>query len=173
MGATGVGVGTDPLPYRLDYELDCGDDYITSWLTVRAQGAGWQRKLELARDPDGKWSVQASADGDPGLPLPPPGGDPAAFQRALDCDLGECPVTNTMPVLRHGMLGGGEPREFVMAWVSVPDLSVRASAQRYTFIEHDSAGLSVIRYQSGDFSADVAFDADGFVVDYPGLGRRA
>ena len=78
-----------------------------------------------------------------------------------------------MPVLRHGMLGGGEPREFIMAWVSVPDLSVRVSAQRYTFIEHDSAGLSVIRYQSGDFSADVAFDADGFVVDYPGLGRRA
>ena len=171
--ATGVAVGSAPLPYRLDYELDCGDDYITSWLTVRAQGAGWQRKLELARDPDGKWSVQASAEGDPGLPLPPPGGDPAAFQRALDCDLGECPVTNTMPVLRHGMLGGGEPREFIMAWVSVPDLSVRVSAQRYTFIEHDSAGLSVIRYQSGDFSADVTFDADGFVVDYPGLGRRA
>jgi hypothetical protein len=87
-----------------------------------------------------------------------------------------CPVTNTMPVLRHGMLGGGEPREFVMAWVSVPELSVRASVQRYTFVRReaaDDAGLSVIRYQSGDFSADVVFDAEGFVVDYPYLGRRA
>ena len=77
-----------------------------------------------------------------------------------------------MPVLRHGMLRGGEPRDLVMAWVSVPDLSVRASAQRYTFLRAD-AGLSVIRYESGDFSADVVFDADGLVVDYPGLARRA
>lgn len=174
--ATGVAVGAYPLPYRLDYELDCGDDYVTSWLTVRTQGSGWQRKLELARSPDGKWSVQASAEGDPGVPMAPPGGDPAPFQQALDCDLGMCPVTNTMPVLRHGMLGGGEPREFVMAWVSVPELSVRASVQRYTFVRReaaDDAGLSVIRYQSGDFSADVVFDAEGFVVDYPYLGRRA
>ncbi len=170
--ATGVAVGADPLPYRLDYELDCGDDYVTSWLTVRAQGAGWQRKLELARDPDGKWSVKASAEGDPGVPLAPPGGDPGPFQLALDCDLGECPVTNTMPVLRHGMLHGGEPRDFVMAWVSVPDLSVRALAQRYTFLRAD-AGLSVIRYESGDFSSDVVFDADGIVVDYPQLGKLA
>ena len=63
-----------------------------------------------------------------------------------------------------------------MAWVSVPCLSVGPSRQRYTTVQRpassqDAAGLSVIRYQSGDFSADVAFDAEGFVVDYPGLGR--
>jgi len=32
---------------------------------------------------------------------------------------------------------------------------------------------SVIRYQSGTFAADVTFDADGVVTDYPGLGRLA
>jgi hypothetical protein len=31
----------------------------------------------------------------------------------------------------------------------------------------------MVRYQSGDFSADVAFDAQGLVVDYPQIGRRA
>jgi uncharacterized protein len=59
-----------------------------------------------------------------------------------------------------------------MAWVSVPDLAVQAAAQSYTFVRRE-AGLSVIRYESGTFAADVVFDADGFVVDYPGIVRRA
>ncbi len=171
--ATGVALGADPLPYRLDYELDCGDGYVTRWLSVRAHGAGWQRKLELSRDPDGGWTVEASAEGDPGLPLPPPGGDPASFRAALDCDLGLSPLTNTMPVLRHGLLAGGDPVDCLMAWVSVPDLAVLPSAQSYAFVRREAAGLSVIRFESGAFAADVVFDDEGLVVDYPGIGKRA
>jgi uncharacterized protein len=185
--AAGVAVGAAPLPYRLDYELECADGFVTRRLLVRAHGASWSRRLLLSRDLQGVWGVEASAEGE--ADLPEPGGDPAAFAAALDCDLGECPVTNTMPVLRHGLLLGGAPRDFVMAWVSVPDLSVRASAQRYTFVGAPaaaaagsaaagsagtgSAGTAVVRYESGTFSADVVFDDDGLVVDYPGLGRRA
>ncbi len=171
--ATGVAIGADPLPYRLDYELDCGDGYVTRWLSARAQGTRWQRKLELSRDPDGGWTVEASAEGDPGLPLPPPGGDPASFGEALDCDLGLSPLTNTMPVLRHGLLDGGGPADCVMAWVSVPDLAVRPSAQSYAFVRREAAERSVIRFRSGEFTADVVFDSEGLVVDYPGIGRRA
>lgn len=175
--AAGVAVSGDPLPYRLDYELECADSFITRRLTVRTQGANWSRRLVLSRDPRGEWGVQTSADGDAGLP--PPGGDPATFAGALDCDLGECPLTNTMPVLRHGLLRGGAPHDFVMAWVSVPDLAVRLSAQRYTFLGPPAvtaglpAGSVVIRYESENFRADVAFDNDGIVADYPGLARRA
>ncbi len=185
--ATGVAVSGDPIAYRLEYELDCGAGYVTRRLSVRAWGAGWGRHLELARDLAGEWSVDAGADGEAGLPgLPPPGGDPSGFAAALDCDLGESPVTNTMPVLRHDLLGGGDPAEFVMAWVSVPWLAVMPSRQRYTYLRRGSADelglppaagsggpVSVIRYQSGDFSADVAFDVQGVVVDYPELGRLA
>jgi hypothetical protein len=175
--AAGVAVGADPLPYRLDYELECADDFVTRSLTVQARGATWSRHLALLRDPQGVWTVEASADGE--ADLPPPGGDPATFAAALDCDLGECPVTNTMPVLRHGLLHGGAPRDFLMAWVSVPDLAVWPSAQRYTFVGRPTAATStqptaaVIRYESGTFRADVVFDDDGLVVDYPGIGRRA
>ncbi len=171
--ATGVAVGADPLPYRLDYELDCGDRFITQWLSVRAQGSGWQRNLELSRAPDGGWTVEASADGDPGLALPLPGGDPASFREALDCDLALSPLTNTMPVLRHGLLTGGGKVDYVMAWVSVPDLAVTTSVQSYAFVRREAAGLSVIRFESAGFTADVVFDSDGIVVDYPGIGSRA
>jgi len=194
--ATGVAVGGDPVPYRLEYELDCGDFFITRRLSVRAWGAGWGRRLELARDLAGEWSVDADADGEaellglPGVPgSPPPGGDPAGFAAALDCDLGLSPLTNTMPVLRHGLLDGGGPVEFLMAWVSVPWLAVTPSVQLYTHLRRGTAGelgvtpaadegwaggtLSLIRFQSGDFSEDVAFDPQGLVIDYPDIGRLA
>ncbi len=105
--------------------------------------------------------------------LPAPGGDVAPFSEALDCDLALAPLTNSMPVLRHGLLEGGGPVDFVMAWVSVPDLAVRASGQRYTFVRKDGE-LSVVRYESigGTFVAEITFDKDGVVVDYPRLGRR-
>lgn len=175
--AAGVAVSADPLPYHLNYELECADDFVTRSLTVQTRGANWSRHLTLSRDPRGTWKVEASAEGEADG-LPPPGGDSAALATALDCDLGECPVTNTMPVLRHGLLHGGAPRDFIMAWVSVPDLAVRPSAQRYTFISRLAAATgrpaaAVIRYESGSFRADVMFDGDGLVIDYPGLGRRA
>jgi uncharacterized protein len=184
-------VGGDPVPYRLEYELDCGDRFITRRLSVRAWGAGWGRRLELARDLAGEWSVDADADGEaerlglPGVPgPPPPGGDPADFAAALDCDLGLSPLTNTMPVLRHGLLDGGGPVELLMAWVSVPWLAVTPSVQLYTHLRRGTAGdlgatgatdglLTLIGFQSGDFSRDVAFDAQGLVVDYPDIGRLA
>jgi hypothetical protein len=60
-----------------------------------------------------------------------------------------------------------------MAWVSVPDLSVHASRQRYTFVRPAPEG-AVVRYESlqSKFKADITFDAHGLVVDYPGIGRR-
>src|ERR1700733_10500916 len=105
--STGVAGGAEPLPYQLDYSLNCGDGYVTRSLTVHASGAGWSRALRLSRDQDGLWQVQADFTGADDLPRP--GADPTAFAGALDCDLGLSPLTNTMPVLRHGLLAGGDP----------------------------------------------------------------
>ena len=60
-----------------------------------------------------------------------------------------------------------------MVWVSVPDLAVHVSPQRYTFIRREG-DRSVVRYESGsrDFAAELVFDSDGFVIAYPGIGRR-
>lgn len=170
--ASGLAIGAVPVPYHLHYTLTCGQDYVTRELSVRTYGEGWSRSLRLARDAGGSWQLTTEADGEAGLPAP--GGDPAALAGVLDCDLGECPVTNTMPVLRHGLLSGGEPIDFAMAWVSVPALAVHVNAQRYTFLRQlPGTGGAVINYSSGDFSADVSFDKDGLVVDYPGLATRA
>jgi uncharacterized protein len=154
LSATGVAIGIEPTPYRLDYTLETREHFVTSRLQVTARSEGEQRTLDLRRSEEGRWSTDAE--------LPD-------LAEALDCDLGLSPLTNTMPVLRNGLLGPGEPVDIVVAWVSVPDLTVHASLQRYVAL-----GGGVVRFESLDasFTADIAFDDDGFVVDYPGIARR-
>src|ERR1700686_5265835 len=169
--ASGIAIGSAPVGYRADYKLETLGEFVTSGLEVTTRGDDWSRKLELRRTRSGKWSIRTATVGF--LALPDPGGDVAEFSDALDCDLALSPLTNSMPVLRHGMLEGGGPVGFVMAWVRLPDLSIYRSRQRYTFVRKVRDG-SVIRYESRDsaFAADITFDRDGLVVDYPGIGRR-
>lgn len=151
--ARGRAVGTVPQPYWISYDLDTADAFVTRRLYVTAESAQGVRTLDLRHDGAGRWTAN-------GARLPEVDG-------ALDCDLGLCPLTNTMPVLRHGLhLASGE-REFLMAWVSVPDLAVLPSRQTYQHLAHGR-----IRFVSGDFRSDIEFDDDGLVVDYPALAAR-
>ena len=161
LSASGTAIGSSPSGYRLDYKLDTGPEFVTRRLSVDARGDGWRRRLDLTRLRSGRWVCA-------GVPS-----DMKAIQGALDCDLALSPLTNTMPVLRHGLLEAGGPLEFLMAWVSVPDLQVIPSVQRYRFLRR-SGKSAIVRYESSsrDFTADLVFDQDGLCVDYPGIGRR-
>jgi hypothetical protein len=171
VAAEGVAIAAGPIPYRLDYMLETAPGYLTSRLWVTSRGEGWGRTLDLRRDASGIWTATAHEEGR--VDLPPAGGDPATLKGALDCDLGLSPVTNLMPILRHKLLTGGHPVELTMAWVSVPDLSVRGDGQRYASLR-TAADHRVIRYEASDgtFAADITLDSDGIVIDYPGIARR-
>ena len=110
--------------------------------------------------------MDASEDGV--VEPPPAGGDPTSFADALDCDLAFSPMTNLMPILRHRLLSGGGPVEIRAAWVSVPDLGVRADGQRYTFVRADDDSR-VVRFEATDgvFAADIVLDADGICSTIP------
>jgi uncharacterized protein len=82
-------------------------------------------------------------------------------------DLGWSPLFNSLPVLRDGLLGGGPARNYVMRWVAVPALEISRSSQRY---EPLAGGL--VRFRAAAFEADIRFDEDGYVVDYPGIATR-
>lgn len=171
LAAAGVAIGSGPAPYRLDYRLETEAGFVTSRLRVASRGQGWRRTLDLRRSVSGAWEAERVAEGQ-ALPETP-GDEPGLLAGALDCDLGFSPLTNSMPVLRHGLLAGGGPVELLMAWVSVPELGVYRSRQRYSFVRAD-AGRTLIRYEAvdGTFTADISFDARGLVLDYPGIGRR-
>lgn len=165
LACTGTALGvegrrdTEGDPYQVVYELETGADYVTTRLHVSVRGNGWQKSLDLRRTEWGEWSGE--------------GVDPDLLRGALDCDLALSPMTNTMPVLRHGLLAGGGPVELVTAWVSVPELTVMASRQRYAFRER-RGDRSLVHFElaDGSFEEIILFDADGLVVDYPGVAWR-
>ena len=101
----------------------------------------------MVRHPDGTWTADDR-------PLP-------ELQCALDFDVLASPVFNSTPYLRHEMGAGGEAHDLMMAFVTVPELEVTPSEQRYTPL-----GDRRVNYASGDFSADIDFDEDGLVRLY-------
>lgn len=174
LSASGIAIGSEPLPYRLEYALRTISSFVAAEVDVVSRGDGWARRLVLVRSAAGEWSADATSRGE--TSLPPPGGETAAFGRALDPDLGLSPLFNSMPVLRHGLHDGGTADDFLMVWISVPDLSIYPSQQRYTFLERLADGNRLVRFESvgvrEDFVADVVFDPKGLVVDYPGIASR-
>ena len=151
MHATGTQVGAEPHPYRVDYELVTRERWVTERFVVTASDASGQRSLDLRRDADGSWTAN-------GEPQP-------HVQGALDCDLAFSPLTNFMPARRLA----GEPADHVMAWVSVPDLAVLRSEQRYDPI--DGRHVRFVGLEDG-FTVELELDDDGLVVRYPRLAER-
>jgi hypothetical protein len=161
--------------YTLTFHLRTDPRWVTRQLDVRIDGDGWWRALTLQHDGAGTWTsrrLDGSGGGDPAVRRHP------ELAGALDCDLGLCPVTNTMPVLRERLIEAaqrGEHRdvELTMAWVAVPELDVLRSVQRYESGAAVAGGGAQIRFQSGAFVEHVEFDPDGVVVSYPSIGRLA
>jgi hypothetical protein len=149
LAATGAQLGAEPKPYRAAYELEVRGDWVTRRLRVEVGGAG---SLELRHDGKGTWA---------GVP------NASELEGALDCDLAFSPLTNVMPIRRHRLHEQPGAVDFAVVWVSLPDLAVRRSEQRY---EHLEPGR--VRFSSGDFTAELELDEDGLVVLYPGLACR-
>ena len=175
LSAVGTQLGAVPVPYRLDYELDATvDGFVTRSLQVEAVGEGWERRLRLERGEDGEWSIDVEAAGDTSLEAP--GGDAGLLTGALDCDLGLSPLTNAMPVHRHSLHSEPGEKDFVMAWVLVPDLAVHASSQRYKHLRQRD-GTSTVRFENFEdgevaFTSDLEFSDDGLISVYPKLAKR-
>jgi hypothetical protein len=153
--ATGVQLGTEPYPYRLDYLLETATDWITTRLLLMLNDGAHEQRLDLRHDGDGTWTAG-------GEHLP-------EIDGALDCDLAYSPLTNSMPILRRRIHEGEGPIDFTMAWVDVPTLTVHPSRQRYEPID-----ATTVRYVTvgDDFEAKLELDEDGFVVRYPHLAER-
>ena len=87
----------------------------------------------------------------------------------LDVDIWPTPFTNSFPIRREPM-AVGERRQFRMAWIFAPDLTVHAQPQAYTRLA-DRLYLFENLDGSG-FKAELPVDEDGIVLDYPDLFRR-
>jgi uncharacterized protein len=89
-----------------------------------------------------------------------------------DLDLEASALTNAFPVHRLG-LSVGESADAPAAWVRAVDLGVEPLRQRYRRLP-DERGNTRYDYSAPDedFRAELAYDASGLVVDYPGIASR-
>ncbi|MGH2544504.1 MAG: putative glycolipid-binding domain-containing protein [Ardenticatenaceae bacterium] len=143
---------------RLQYTLQCDTAYKFQMCHLHMTQP-WRRTLDLSLDHDGVWSVV-------------PGSAATSLTGSSEIDLSASPFTNTLPIRRLG-LGVKQAAEIQVAYISVPELSVRADHQRYTLLRETNE-YQLYRFESpaSDFTADIRVDPDGLVLDYPGLFRR-
>jgi hypothetical protein len=177
LAATSTAFGALPLAYRLDLDLRVGADWITRRLALTASGDGWARSLVLQRADDA-WTGALSGPGTvpPAViaSAPPDAVDPGDIPAdVLDVDVQHSPLTNLMPIRRLGLDHPGAAGSFVMAWISVPSLAITLDDQHYTLLGVED-GDTCARFENGAgfFVAVIRCDADGIVLDYPGIARR-
>lgn len=177
LSARGVGISVDPLPYTCRYELVTDETWSPTRLEVSVEGAGWLRTLRLERAA-GQWRASTAEQGDLAAALRvigrPDAGlpgteDPDQLGDAIDVDLGNAPLFNTLPVRRLGLLDAepGTAYRLTVVWVQVPSLVVIPAEQVYTAL-----GSGRVRFASEGFTTDLQLDANGYVEHYPGLAER-
>jgi hypothetical protein len=159
LAADGIAVAiADPVPFRIRYEIRCDEATRVRAVSVHDLDRP-DRVVRLAADGAGHWT------GVDGSPMP-------ALAGCLDVDVAAMTFTNTLPIRRLG-LDVGQSAELAMAYVALPDLSVQPTRQRYTCLARTPSSARY-RYEGlgTGFVAELPTDADGVVVDYPGLSRR-
>jgi hypothetical protein len=143
-------------PFRLTYRLTWDESWRLRDAELVLATERSIRSLSLQTDGKGHWR-----DGD-NRALD-------ALDGCMDVDIWPTPFTNSFPIRREPM-ALGERREFLMAWIDAPNLTVHPQPQAYTRLA-DRLYLFESLDGSG-FRAELPVDEDGIVLDYPDLFQR-
>ncbi len=145
-------------PFRLRYKLKCDPGWHTRKLDLELHDVHGCRERHLRADGRGNWREG--------------GQEISELAGCMDVDISATPFTNTLP-LRRLDLAPGEAAALTVAYVKVPELTIRPVSQRYTCNWRAPTGATVT-YEGlfRGFKAELALYADGLVIDYPETFRR-
>lgn len=153
-----VAAATETSPaFGAYYELQTDESGATKRLGLTVTLAERERQLAIARDEENMWLVTDHQ-----------GEKRAGYNGALDVDLVFSPFFNALPIRRLGIHQNAEVIALPMVYVNVPDMSVDAATVSYA----SEGRLDGIKLRSPVANTTVTVDADGFIVDYPGLAER-
>lgn len=140
------------------YELQTDETGATKRFGMTVTLAERERQLSIARDAENMWLVSDHS-----------GESRAAFDGALDVDVVFSPFFNTLPIRRRGLHVRPDSITVPVIYVSLPDMSVTPATVSYSAA---SESTEKIRVRSPVSETTLTVDADGFIVDYPGLAER-
>ena len=146
-------------PFRLWYQVRTDSNWNVRECLLQVGGEQGQ-SVHLYTDGQGHWTDGA-------------GVACSALDGCLDLDISSTPFTNTLPIRRLA-LTAGESVDLLVAYVTVPTLGVRPVRQHYTCLSR-TASSGIYRYEGVESNTtfDLLVDAQGLVVDYPGIWKRA
>lgn len=157
-----VGCHENGEPYRVHYRIRIGPDWrmrsaVVKLLMGNSHGPA---EISLAVDDAGFWTDGAGATLED-------------LNGCHEADLYATPFTNTLAIRRLGLVAG-ESAEISVAYIEVPEMTVKPVRQRYTCIRPLGPDGGEYRYEAlfKTFSGDLTVDADGLVITYSGSFER-
>ncbi|MBE9061094.1 putative glycolipid-binding domain-containing protein [cf. Phormidesmis sp. LEGE 11477] len=155
----GVVVGTRESRYGAYYRVQADSEFRTRKVDFSYVGGS---TLHVESDGNGHWTDTVN-----NTPI-------VSLEGCFDVDIGVTPATNMLPIKRLG-LAENESRHIRAAYIPLPSqidgaFLPRSVEQRYTCLKADKR----YRYEGifRDFSAELEFDENGLVIDYPDTFRR-
>jgi uncharacterized protein len=142
--------------FRLDYRIQCDLGFAVRDVQLTLSNS---QSLHLSSDGHGNWF-------DENRRLLPD------LKGCIDVDILSTPFTNTLPIKRLAWTPG-QTETLYMVYFTIPDMTIHADEQRYTCVERTPEG-GVFRFEqvATSFTVLLPVDADGLVLDYPGLFER-
>ena len=146
--------------FSASYDLVTDELGATKRLSLTITLAERERQLSIARDEENMWLIQDHQGQT----------TRAAYDGALDVDVVFSPFFNALPIRRTGIYKRTASVVLPVVYVTLPDLAVNPATISYSSDGPDTpAG---IKLHSPVAETTVTVDADGFILDYPGLAER-
>jgi uncharacterized protein len=145
--------------YTASYSLTTDEAGVVQRLTVRIARATGERHVILTRSEEGIWLVDHGQ-----------GAERTNFGGALDVDLALSPLFNALPTRRLGLHRDAALHDLPVVFVALPSLDVYRVSQTYRTVSLGDPG--VVSVSSDAWDVEITVDADGMVLEYPGLASR-
>lgn len=140
--------------FRVHYIINTDDKWRTRKLDVRCIFGTLKQQFNLESSGNGTWKKNGEVL--------------EQFQGCIDLDIPLTPFTNSLPIKRLN-LDVGQEQIVKVIYIDLLQEDVSVRRQKYLRISE-----RLYHYENipNDFEADIEVDANGFVVDYPGLFKR-
>lgn len=142
--------------FSASYDLVTDDSGATTRLSLNVSLAERERQMSIARDEENMWLITDHE-----------GESRESYAGAMDVNMVLSPFFNALPIRRAALHHSTETVTLPVVYVYLPDLTVKAAEITYTGL-----GGGAIELRSPVAETTVMVDADGFIVDYPGLAER-